>query len=100
MPNVFYFSPDFWKLPEGEKAAVIAHEYFHHKQNTIWMVGDTIGETLSGKVPEYGSRTEDKAHLFQMMANKALGLPPDPIVVGYFAQRNLYRFMLTLNTHP
>lgn len=93
--NDFYFGPDFWKLSEGDKAAAIAHEYFHYKQNKLMMVSDTILEALSGKLSEYGSRTEDEAHLYQWFAYQAMGMPPREIVQGYFRQRNLYRFVLS-----
>jgi hypothetical protein len=93
--NDFYLGPTFWTLPEGEKAAVIAHEYFHAHQNKIWMFADTIEEALSGQLSQYGSRTEDEAHLYQLYAYRAMGLPPSPIARGYFNQRRLYRFTLS-----
>jgi hypothetical protein len=91
--NYFYLGPEFWKLNEGDKAAVIAHEYFHHRQNKPWMLGDTMLETVTGKLSEYGSRTEDEAHLFQLAAYQAMGMQPSGIVTGYFRQRHLYRFV-------
>jgi hypothetical protein len=93
--NNFYLGPDFWKLQEGEKAAVLAHEYFHYRQNRFWMVADTLGEGLSGKLSEYGSRTEDEAHLYQWYAYQALHMPPSDLVKSYFSRRKLYRFVLT-----
>jgi hypothetical protein len=92
--DTFYLGPGFWKLREGEKAAVLAHEYFHAQQNKWAMVGDTLLETLSGQLPEYGSRTEDEAHLYQWFALRALDLPPTSIR-GYFMRRSLYRFILS-----
>lgn len=98
--NDFYLAPEFWRLPEGEKAAVIAHEYFHSRQSKLWMVGDTILEAVSGKLSEYGSRTEDEAHLYQWFAYRAMDMPPSDIVRGYFKQRNLYRFVLSRTYIP
>jgi hypothetical protein len=98
--NDFYFGPSFWKLSEGDKAAVIAHEYFHYKQNKIWMVGDTMLETLSGKLSEYGSKTEDEAHFYQLYAYQAMSMPPGEIVKGYFSNRRLYRFVLYSTSNP
>jgi len=97
--NDFYLGPEFWKLSEGDKAAVIAHEYFHYKQNKVWMVGDTVLETISGKLSEYGSRTEDEAHLYQIYAYQAMGMPPGEVIKGYFSQRHLYRFVLNPPTN-
>jgi len=91
----FYFAPDFWKLSEGDKAAVIAHEYFHYRQNKSWMVGDVIMETLTGKLSEYGSRTEDEAYLYQIYAYRAMAMPPGEIATSYFRKRNLYQFLLS-----
>jgi hypothetical protein len=91
--NYFYLGPRFWKLSEGDKAAVIAHEYFHYKQNKFWMVGDTVLETLTGKLPEYGSRTEDEAHLYQLYAYKAMEMAPGQIISNYFSRRANYRFL-------
>lgn len=93
--NTFYVGPGFWKLSEADKAAVIAHEYYHFKQNKLGMIGDTVLEILTGKMQEYGSRTEDEAHLYQLYAYKAMDMPPGDIVTGYFRQRGLYRFVLT-----
>ena len=93
--NTFYLGPDFWKLSEGDKAAVIAHEYFHYRQNKIWMVGDTLLEAISGKLKEYGSRTEDEAHVYQWFAYRAMSMPAGDTVKSYFSQRKLYRFVLS-----
>lgn len=92
-----YFGPGFWQLSEGDKAAVIAHEYFHYRQNKIWMIGDTLLETITGKLSEYGSKTEDEAYLYQLFAYRAMGMPPGETVKQYFAQRKLYRFVLSEN---
>lgn len=93
--NDFYLGSTFWTLPEGEKAAIIAHEYFHACQNKLWIFADTVEEALSGQLSHYGSRTEDEAHLYQLYAYRAMGLPPSTIVRGYFNQRRLYRFTLS-----
>lgn len=93
--NDLYLGPGFWRLQEGEKAAALAHEYFHYRQNRLWMIADTFVETVSGKLSEYGSRTEDEAHLYQWFAYQAMRMPPSDIVQGYFSRRKLYRFILT-----
>lgn len=89
-----YLSPGFWELSEGEKAAVLTHEYFHAHQNRARLFIDTIEKALSGKLSKYGSRTEDEAHLYQLFAYRALGMPPSRLVRNYFLQRRLYRFTL------
>jgi len=93
--NDLYLGPGFWRLQEGEKAAALAHEYFHYRQNRLWMIADTFVEAVSGKLSEYGSRTEDEAHLYQWCAYRAMRMSPSDIVQGYFSRRKLYRFILT-----
>lgn len=93
--DTFYLGPEFWKLQEGEKAAVLAHEYFHYRQNRFWLIADTLQEGLTGKLSEYGSRTEDEAHLYQWYAYQAMHMPPSDLVKGYFSRRKLYHFALT-----
>lgn len=89
--NVLKVGPAFWFLSDGHKAAFIVHEYRHFRQNRPKVIANLAAKLLTGRLPEYGSLLEDEAHLYQLAAYRALGLPYNTII-RYLHYRNLLNY--------
>lgn len=81
----------FWELPDWEKAAFLAHEYRHFRQNRAKMLASILSQLLSGQFRTYGSLLEDEAFLYQAEAYRAMGMPMVS-VTPYLQRRNLLHF--------
>ncbi len=65
-----YITDNFYKLSEGHKAAIIAHEYRHSLQNLAKFIKRAIFIVISGE-PHEGV-VENEAYLFELRILKAL----------------------------
>lgn len=71
-----YLGPDFWKLSEGEKVAVLAHEARHARQNWAKIISQRLALLITrGHLP-YDNPLEAEAFDFERQARVALGLSP------------------------
>lgn len=71
-----YIGSAFWALSDGEKAAVLAHEYRHTRQNWPKQISDRLAQLASGGQLRYQSRLEAEAFDYERQARAALGLSP------------------------
>lgn len=71
-------SPGFYAEPDIDKAAILAHEFRHSRQNFAKVVGERAWQGFTLKVffkPD-DTRLEDEAYLYQSDFYKAYGLRP------------------------
>lgn len=86
--NNLYICQPFWEMKDGDKAAVLAHEYRHSRQNLPKMFSDRIAQLLSLKINEYPCHIEDEAYLYEKEFYQALGKDPKAIDF-YLHERDL-----------
>ncbi|WMU93266.1 hypothetical protein EMOOHJMP_00072 [Microcystis phage MaAM05] len=71
-----YIGPAFWALSDGEKAAVLAHEYRHARQNWPKILSHRLAQWMThGQLP-YDTPLEREAFDYERQARAALGLSP------------------------
>jgi hypothetical protein len=88
--RTLYINHDhFWGLKDGEKAAVLAHEYRHARQNIPKVTSSRLTQLLSGRFFEYPCQLEDEAHLYEKALLEALGMSSYS-AEDYLSQRNLH----------
>lgn len=77
--NMLILGPSFWKETELDKAAIIAHEYRHSRQNFAKVIGERTSQLLSLQtfINPDATRLEDEAYLYQAAFYKAVGTEPD-----------------------
>ena len=73
--RVLRFGTVFWTLPDGDKAAYLAHEYRHSRQNRGKVLANLTAKVFSGNLLTYGNRLEDEAYLYQLDAYRAMNYP-------------------------
>jgi hypothetical protein len=71
-----YIGIDFWGLSNGEKAAILAHEYRHARQNWPKLISIRLMQGLWGGQLSDQSRLENEALDYERQARAALGLSP------------------------
>ncbi len=86
--GTLHIGQSFWYLSDGNKAAYLAHEYRHFRQNRAKVLGELLTRTLSGKIMTYGNTLEDEAYLYQLAAYRAMSMDPAAIR-DYLRQRDL-----------
>lgn len=72
-------SPGFWEQSDLDEAAILAHEYRHHRQNLFKLIAERASQVLSLRVihdPD-NNRLEDEAYLYQEKFYRAAGHVPD-----------------------
>jgi hypothetical protein len=69
-----YLGQNFWHLSDGQKVAVLAHEYRHSRQNAPKRIGTMLAQLLGGGQLRYASRIEDEAFDYERQAQSALGI--------------------------
>ncbi len=101
---------------DGEKAAELAHEYRHARQNKWKVVSHFIspqhlynywGEKAAKKIGKkvsteqwiYGSRIEDEAHLYEKQACQAMGISSSGVDL-YLTGRGLFQYQQTNSVLP
>ncbi|WP_373532042.1 hypothetical protein [Vampirovibrio sp.] len=76
MSGKLYVGADFWHLSDGEKAAILAHEYRHARQNWPKQISVRLAQYLGGAQLSDQSRLEYEAFDYERQARAALGLSP------------------------
>lgn len=71
--------PGFWGLNDGEKAAVLAHEYRHSRQNWPKKISVQLAQLVAGGQLRYQSQLEAEAFDYERQARSALGLPSQQV---------------------
>lgn len=98
--NVFtgklHIGESFWRMRNGDRAAILVHEYVHDRQSRIKIFADVMTELLAGRLGEYGSRLEDEAHLYQWECYRAMNMSPIRIT-DYLRRRNLLHYSGSVN---
>ncbi len=98
--NVFtgklHIGESFWRMRNGDRAAILVHEFVHDRQSRIKIFADVMTELLAGRLGEYGSRLEDEAHLYQWECYRAMNMPPIRIT-DYLRRRNLLHYSRAVN---
>lgn len=79
----------FWGMKDGEKAAVLAHEYRHARQNIPKVTSSRLTQLLAGRFFEYPCQLEDEAHLYEKAMLEALGMSSYS-AEDYLSRRNLH----------
>lgn len=69
-----YIGSAFWKLPDGEKAAVLAHEYRHSRQNWPKVLSHRLVQWITHGQLQYESSLENEAFDYERQARAAFGL--------------------------
>lgn len=69
-----YLGKAFWALPDGQKIAVLAHEYRHFRQNPPKRFSRQLAQLMGGGRLHYTSTIEDEAFAYEKQAQAALGL--------------------------
>jgi hypothetical protein len=88
MNKNLHFGEPFWAMADGHKAAAIAHEYRHSRQNMPKMISTRITQMMTGKFLDYPCLVEDEAHLYQQEFYRAIGMN-DEEVLPYLKARDL-----------
>ncbi|MBY0403317.1 MAG: hypothetical protein K2X66_05430 [Cyanobacteria bacterium] len=86
--KTLHFGEPFWAMADGHKAAAIAHEYRHSRQNIPKMISTRITQMMTGKFLDYPCLVEDEAHLYQQEFYRAIGMS-DEEVLPYLKARDL-----------
>jgi hypothetical protein len=68
--------PGFWTLTDGEKTAVLAHEYRHARQNWPKQISVQVSQLVTNGQLQYESRLEAEAFDYERQVRSALGLSP------------------------
>ncbi|WP_303673353.1 hypothetical protein [Vampirovibrio chlorellavorus] len=71
-----YIGADFWTLSDGEKAAILAHEYRHARQNWPKVISHRLAQWLMHGQLQYHTPLEREAFDYERQARAALGLSP------------------------
>jgi hypothetical protein len=74
--------PAFWKLSNGHKAATLAHEFRHARQNYPKIVSDKLTQLITLRGHTDYCKVEDEAYLYQKNFYQALGI--DSLEVDYY----------------
>ena len=69
-----YLGQAFWQLSDGQKAAVLTHEYRHARQNLPKRISRQLAQIASGGWLHYQSPIEEEAFAYERQAQAALGL--------------------------
>jgi len=69
-----YLAQMFWQLSDGQKVAVLAHEYRHYRQNLPKRISRQLAQIAGGGQLRYRSLIEDEAFAYERQAQTALGL--------------------------
>jgi hypothetical protein len=69
-----YLGRTFWDLSDGEKIAVLAHEYRHFRQNPPKRFSRQLAQLIGLGRLHYTSLIEDEAFAYEKQAQAALGL--------------------------
>ena len=72
--NTLYLGRAFWRLSDGEKAAVLAHEYRHAHQNIGKRLSHQLAELVGLGSLQQASPMEAEALAYEQSARIALGL--------------------------
>lgn len=64
----------FWALSDGEKTAILTHEYRHARQNWPKKISVHLGQFVAGGQLHYQSQLEAEAFDYERQARSALGL--------------------------
>lgn len=64
----------FWTLSDGEKTAILTHEYRHARQNWPKKISVHLGQFVAGGQLRYQSQLEAEAFDYERQARSALGL--------------------------
>jgi len=72
--NALYLGEAFWKLSDGQKAAVIAHEYRHSRQNAGKRLSYQIAHWMSLGQLNRETPMENEAMDYERQAETALGI--------------------------
>jgi hypothetical protein len=76
LSGTLYIGNDFWALNNGEKVAILAHEYRHARQNWAKQISVRLAQCMwAGQLSEH-SRLENEAFDYERQVRAALGLPP------------------------
>lgn len=71
-----YIGTAFWALDDGEKAAILAHEYRHARQNWPKVISHRLAQWLIHGQLQYHAPLESEAFDYERQARAALGLSP------------------------
>lgn len=71
-----YLGDDFWVLNDGEKAAILAHEYRHSRQSWPKVLSHRLAQLIGGGQLHYQSSLEAEAFAYERQVRSALGLSP------------------------
>lgn len=71
-----YIGSSFWSISDGEKAAVLAHEYRHARQSFPKRLRRQVAQLLTWGRFRYQSTLEAEAFDYERQARFALGLSP------------------------
>ncbi len=74
LDGTLYLGQTFWRLSDGQKAAVLAHEYRHSRQNLPKRISRQLAQIAGGGGLHYQSLIEDEAFAYERQAQAALGL--------------------------
>lgn len=69
-----YLGQAFWQLSDGQKVAVLAHEYRHARQNLPKRISRQLAQIAGGGRLHYQSMIEDEAFAYERQAQAALGI--------------------------
>jgi hypothetical protein len=71
--DTLYLGPAFWRLSEGQKVAVLAHEYRHSRQNAGKRISYQLAQWMSMGQLQNNSPMETEAMAYEREAELALG---------------------------
>lgn len=71
-----YIGNDFWVLNDGEKAAILAHEFRHSRQNWPKVLSHRLAQLIGGGQFHYQSSLEAEAFAYERQVRSAFGLSP------------------------
>jgi hypothetical protein len=69
-----YLGHAFWRLSDGQKVAVLAHEYRHYRQNPAKRISRQLAQLAGMGRFDYQSPIEEEAFAYERQALDALGL--------------------------
>jgi hypothetical protein len=72
--NRLYLGEAFWQLSDGQKVAVIAHEYRHARQNPGKRLGYQLAQWMTLGQLHHESPMENEAMAYERQARTALGI--------------------------
>lgn len=72
--GTLYIGKTFWRLSDGQKAAVLAHEYRHFRQNLPKRISRQLAQLAGAGHFDYQSPIEEEAFAYERQALSALGL--------------------------